>query len=349
MGSGFEGVRSDRGRSSDSPNGPPERKRSPGERPLSSRSTSSDPPTVQGVLGRRASPHSVQEFRLLGMSVREAKMYLAFLSGSRRAREATALAGLHRATGYRILTRLLDRGMVTGDGQNPQRFEAVDPSTLFHRLELFYRDEAEIPSSIAEALGHGNGEASGYSPFLPAPIRIPRILANDGLPTHPIIEELSGAKHSVVAVVRPLSTPVAYRNALARALGRLARRGVHVRLITDALPADHRFCRAVAREAGGASVPLEMRHYSPLASQLYSIDRQKVVRIPTLGATNRAPPVGVAVDDLSRVQLLVNRFETLWREASGSSRPRGRIPVSGAVSRLEESNDRGLPRSRAQT
>jgi Tfp pilus assembly protein PilZ len=57
-----------------------------------------------------------------------------------------------------------------------------------------------------------------------------------------------------------------------------------------------------------------------MVSQLYSIDRQTVVRIPTLGTSNRTLPVGVAIKDRARVQALVNRFESLWAEAIGASR-----------------------------
>jgi len=257
--------------------------------------------------------------RLLGMSSREARMYLAFLSGPRGAREAAEIAGLHRATAYRVLLRLLDRGLVTSIGQTPRRFQAMDPSTLFRRLELFYRDETELPGCFAEAFA-ARGEVRlgnlGPLPVLDAP---PRILAPEGRSTHPAIVELSQAKRAVAAVVRPLSTPVAYRTALVRALGHLARSGIHLRLITDATPADYRFCRAVVREAGGAGAPIQIRHYSPVVSQLYSIDRQTIVRIPSLGASNRSPPVGLAICDRARVQILVNRFESLWTEAASAA------------------------------
>lgn len=270
-----------------------------------------------------AVPVAVPELRLIGMSSREARMYLALREGARLAREATELAGLHRATGYRVLSRLVDRGLVTGDGQNPQHYRAVDLSVLLRRLELFYRDEAEIPHALAEAYDSGSKEPARGPLWLPTPNERPRILANSGRSTHPVILELSSAKHSVGAVVRPLTAPIAFRMALGRTLGRLARNGVHVRLITDATPADYRFFRVVLREAGETSDRLEVRHYSPIASQLYSIDRQKVVRVPTLGTSGRAPPVGVVVEDRARVQPLVSRFDSLWAECLRTSRPLG--------------------------
>ena len=296
------------------------------------------PPVPTG----RTTEAVVQGFRLLGLSAREARMYLAFLPGPLGAREAAEVAGLHRATGYRVLLRLLDRGLVVSNGRTPRRFRSVDPAVLFRRLELFYRDETEIPSSLAEAFGGGNElRLGGPSPYV-TPADAPRILAGEGRSVHPAIVEVSHAKRAVAAIVRPLSTPVAYRNALARALGTLARNGVNVRLITDAMPADYRFARAVAREAGGTATPVQVRHCCPIASQMYSIDRQTVVRIPTLGTSNRSPPVGVAVTDRARVQALVNRFESLWAEAAGATRgpESGREAAETAV-RSEEPYTRG--------
>lgn len=277
----------------------------------------------------------VRGFCLLGMTPREARLYLTLLDGSRSAREASRLAGLHRATGYRVLQRLFDRGLIQGDGRKPQQFRAVGPSLLFHRLELFYRDETEIPSLIAEALGARPG-SSLHSTFprgmAPEP---PRILAGESRVVHPALLELSRARQSVGAIVRPLSTPVPYRNALARTLGQLARNGVQVRLITDAMPADHRFCRSVLREVGGAPVLFQVRHYSPLASNLYSIDRQKVIRLPAVGASNRTPPVGVLIEDLTRVRPLVSRFESLWTEAATT--PHESVQVTGIASQVTRS------------
>jgi hypothetical protein len=296
----------------------------PGLRP------SSASPTKAG----RSTDAVVQGLRLLGMSAREARMYLAFLGGPLSAREGAEVAGLHRATGYRVLLRLLDRGLIVSDGRTPRRFRAVEPSALFRRLELFYRDETEIPSSLAEALrSESNQFVEGHFPAAGA-ADAPRILAAEGRSTHPALLELSQARRAVAAIVRPLSTPVGYRNSLARTLGHLARNGVSIRLITDAMPADYRFSRAVLREAGGSAAPIQVRHYCPIASQLYSIDRQTMVRIPALGTSSRTPPVGVAIIDRARVQVLVNRFESIWTEAAGAPRnlETGRDPARSGPS-----------------
>lgn len=278
----------------------------------------------------------VQGLRLLGLSGREGKMFLALIRGPLGAREASELAGLHRATGYRVLLRLLDRGLVAGNGRTPQAFHAVSPAVLFRRLELFYRDETEIPGHFAEALVHGAESTMSRPGLLPVPSDRPRLMAAEGKNAHPALVALGAAKRSATAIVRPLATPVAYRLGLARTLGQLARRGVSVRLITDATPADYRFSRMIHREAGGPSATLQVRHYCPLAAHVYTIDRERVLRLPTLGASSRNSPVAVVLDDPARVRAQVSRFEALWAEAYGAVQPlrttRGggaRIPTEG--------------------
>jgi Sugar-specific transcriptional regulator TrmB len=263
----------------------------------------------------------VQGLRLLGLSSREGKMFLALIRGPLGAREASEQAGLHRATGYRVLLRLLDRGLVAGNGRTPQAFHAVSPAVLFRRLELFYRDETEIPGHFAEALVHGADTSTSRPTIVPLPSDRPRLLAAEGKNQHPALLALSAAKRSATAIVRPLATPVGYRLGLARALGQLARRGVSVRLITDATPADYRFSRAIHREAGGSSAALQVRHYCPLAAHIYTIDRERVIRLPTLGASSRVSPVAVLLDDAARVRAQVSRFEGLWAEAYGAVQP----------------------------
>jgi hypothetical protein len=271
--------------------------------------------------GEESAATIVQGLRLLGLSSREGKLFLALIRGPLGAREASEHAGLHRATGYRVLLRLLDRGLVAGNGRTPQSFHAVSPAVLFRRLELFYRDETEIPGHFAEALVHGAESAVAQSTLMPMPSDRPRLLAAQGKNQHPALLALSAAKRSATAIVRPLATPVGYRLGLARAVGQLARRGVNVRLITDATPADYRFSRAIFREAGGPSASLQVRHYCPLAAHVYTIDRERVVRLPTLGASSRISPVAVLLDDAARVRAQVSRFEALWAEAYGAVQP----------------------------
>ena len=278
------------------------------------------PPSPTRISWAGSSDAVAQGLRFLGMSGREARLYLAFRDAARGAREAAEVAGLHRATCYRILLRLFDRGLIVSDGGRPRRYHAVDLATLFRRLEQFYRDETEIPGCFVEAFGSRRENLPNGHFAVPHIEEHPRVLAPQGRGLHPAILELSGAKRAVAMVVRPLSAPIGYRRALARTLGQLARNGVHIRLITDALPSDYRFCSAVFRESGSARSAVQVRHFSPVMSQFYSIDRRTIVRIPTLGVSTRAAPVAVAIHDRARVQALVTRFESLWSEATGTSR-----------------------------
>ena len=257
-------------------------------------------------------------------------MYRALSPGPRSAREAVEVAGLHRATGYRVLLRLLDRGIVRDDGRNPRGFRSVEPSVLFQRLGMFYQDEAEIAGFLSEAFGRSPESLPAARFGGAVPDGRPRILAAQGRAPHPAVVKVAEARHSVGVMIRPLASPVPYRLALSKALGQAARDGASIRLITDATPADYRFWNAVVRESGEARGNLQLRHYSPLAAHLYAIDRRRIVRLPALGGSSRAPPVAVVLEDPANVRAHVNRFEALWTEASPPARPRARVGTAAA-------------------
>jgi hypothetical protein len=277
-----------------------------------------DPPAAPS---RSSGLGLVQALRVLGLPPREARMYLALVRAPLGAREASEIAGLHRATGYRVLVRLIDRGMVTGNGRTPQSFLSVAPRLLFQRLEQSLRDEAEIVALMADAFVPQEEVPAGPAPAFPLPDARPRFLYGAGRVNHGALSELAEAKTSAAIVVPPLSTPVSYRIGLARTIGRLARQGVHIRLVTDATPADYRFARALLREAGDLKNPIQVRHFCPLETHLYGIDRRRVVRVPVLGAPNRNAPVGILLEDVSRVRTQMARFEALWAEAGGTIIP----------------------------
>ena len=263
----------------------------------------------------------VQGLRLIGMPSREARLYLTLVRGPLGVREAAEVAGLHRATAYRVLLRLLDRGMVAGDGRSPQRFHAVAPDVLLHRLQALYQEESEVAALLAEVYGRWvvSSLASG-APADPNTADHPRIISAEGRAPHPALTELGDARQSVDVLVRPLSISLAYRNGLARTLGRLGRQGVRVRVVTDATPADYRFAAAMVRDAGDRTGSVQVRHFTPVIGQFYLIDGRRLVRLPTLGVFGRAPQVAVVVVDLPRVRAQVARFEALWTEGSGALR-----------------------------
>ncbi|MCI4365233.1 MAG: helix-turn-helix domain-containing protein [Thermoplasmata archaeon] len=267
----------------------------------------------------RSPPSLVQGLRLIGMPAREARLYLALVRGPLGVREAAEVAGLHRATAYRVLLRLLDRGMVVGNGRSPQRFHAVAPDVLLHRLQGLFQDESEVAALLAEVYGRWVGASLSGGPSLEGPTHErPRILSAEGRAPHPALTELGEARQSVDVLVRPLSMSLSHRTGLARLLGRLARQGVRVRVVTDATPADYRFATTMAREAGDRSTPPQVRHYTPVAGHFYTIDARRVIRLPTLGVFGRTPHVAVVIEDPPRVRTQLARFEALWSEASGA-------------------------------
>jgi hypothetical protein len=261
------------------------------------------------------------------MVPRESRMYLALVRVPLGAREASELVGLHRATGYRMLVRLIDRGMVRGNGRTPQLFVAVPPQVLFQRLELAYRGEAEIAALMSEAVVGVEDARTMSSPPLSEPAERPRFLSGEGQSYHPALAQLTEARNSAAIVVPPLSIPVPYRLALAATIGRIARRGVNIRLILDATPADYRFALALLRESKGSTSSLQARHFAPLATHQYVIDRRRVVRLPVLGASSRHSPVGILLEDPALVRAQISRFESLWSEASGELLPPRRTRI----------------------
>ncbi|MCI4372839.1 MAG: helix-turn-helix domain-containing protein [Thermoplasmata archaeon] len=263
----------------------------------------------------------VQGLRLIGMPSREARLYLALVRGPLGVREAAETAGLHRATAYRVLLRLLDRGMVVGDGRSPQRFHAVAPDVLLHRLNGLFQEEAEIAALLAEVYGRWVVASLSTGPTVEAAgSERPRILSGEGRAPHPVLAEIGEARQSLDVLVRPLSMSLAHRTGLARTLGKLARQGVRVRVVTDATPADYRFATAMAREAGDRTNAVQVRHFTPVVGHFYAIDGRRVIRLPTLGVFGRAPQVAVIVEDLPRVRAQMARFEAFWTEGSGALR-----------------------------
>ena len=274
--------------------------------------------------GAGLDPALVKGLRVLGMPPREARLYLALVQhGPRVAREAAESAGLHRATAYRVLLRLLDRGLVIGDGRSPQKFQAIPPEVLLQRLTTSLRDEEEVAQTLGEVYARATAEsAPGPEEPTPGPIH-PRLLAAAPGGSHLALTELASARLGADIVVRPLSLGAAYRLALVRTIARLARQGIRVRLLTDATPADHRFVKALAREAGDMPPSLQVRHSTPTIAHCYIIDSRRSVRFPALGLLGRNPDVAIELDDFARVRGQITRFETLWNEAANSlGRPR---------------------------
>jgi hypothetical protein len=208
--------------------------------------------------------------------------------------------------------------MVVGNRRIPQSFQSVPPRLLLRRVEEAHRHEAEIVSLLGDALTLEVDTRPGEVVSLPGVGARARLLCGAFRTTHPALGELANARTSATVVVPPLATPPSYRHGLARTIGRLAHQGVHVRLITDALPGDYRFAHGMRREAGGSAATVEVRHVGPLGAHFYCIDRHRVVLLPVVGSSHRRPPVGLLLSDPVQVRGLMARFESLWSVASGT-------------------------------
>jgi sugar-specific transcriptional regulator TrmB len=253
----------------------------------------------------------VQGLSLFGIPAREGRLYLALATGGPMgARQAMAAAHLHRATAYRMILRLLSRGLVVSDGSWPQRFGALSFYAVYERMQSFLKDEQELRRWSAACYGMKPIEALASASIPPF-----EIVCSRGAQGTRILQELDRCRDRIDVMFRPLSVAAAFRSGVARVLARALMHGVRVRLLLDASPADRRFLDRVARESEAAATQLEVRHFGPLAGHFYVLDSRKVIRFSVLGNAGRAPEVGLLSVDASYVRSQISRFESVWAEA----------------------------------
>ncbi len=298
---------------------------------------SGGPPSRLPVPGTAGSPDAgmVAGLRILGLPRRHARLLLALAQGTPLgAREIRRRGGRPRATAYRVLARLADRGLVTTDDRMPRRFRAVPPERLFERYQRFLREEEETMAALADAytvVPSPGPKAPGPMPGTPSR---PRLLSPAGSEPHPALAELAAARHSVHLLFRPLAVSAAYRRALMLTLARLVGHGVAIRAVTDAAPVDRRMATRLLHEANGGAHLIELRHYAPVLAHLYLIDEQLSVRFPVLSSLGRSTEVAAATGDPSVVRSQLARFVAIWHESVGPDRllDGARIPSDAAGS-----------------
>ena len=263
---------------------------------------------------RPPSPHSrrLQGLALFGITAREAQLYLALVAhGPLRAHDATIAAGLQRATGYRIILRLLQRGLISSSGSWPQLFHALPLGTVHGRMQTFFTDEEELRHQLTSCYGNLSEDPLVQSTGRP-PVQI---VSSRGSGASMILQEIANTRHQIDLMVRVRSVPSRFRNDVARALARAVAQGVRVRILTDASSADGRFLAHVYRDFDSASCQLlEVRHYSPLVGHFYVVDNAKVLRFSAFSGMARVPDVGVLSADPDYVRSQIARYEALWVE-----------------------------------
>jgi len=277
-----------------------------------------------------ASPRTARGLQGLGLSLREAKVYLALLSsGPSGARRATEGSGLHRATAYRVLSRLVARGLVSADRRWPREYHPLPLRVLVERNVAFLRDEIELRHWLLRAFPTapepGFGERleprsdryhSTYSGDPDRPPLTPLGLTAIGSGADsPLLQQLQGARRALDGLIRPLMIPASLRSKVAISLQRAAARGTHVRIVLDYLAADLRFAGMLLRDRSGRVANLEVRHFTPLGGHLYVLDGQTAVRFPTLTGACREPDFGFLSGDPDFVRAQVARFEAVWDDA----------------------------------
>jgi sugar-specific transcriptional regulator TrmB len=226
------------------------------------------------------------------------------------ARSATVAAGLQRATAYRILLRLLHRGLVMSDGMWPQRFYALPFGAVYGRMQMFFTDEEELRQRMASCYG-----SLPEDPNLPLGPQSVEIVSSRGSGSSTVLQEIAQAQHQIDVMIRLRSVSSGSRADIARTLASAAARGVPVRVVTDASPADRQFLGQLYRDFDSMSHLLEVRHYSPLVGHFYVLDASTVIRFSALGGFGRTTDVGIVCTDPGYARAQATRFEALWVEA----------------------------------
>jgi sugar-specific transcriptional regulator TrmB len=299
--------------------------------------------------------------RHVGLTNHESQLYHALVrQGPTTAREAIAESGLDRATGYRMLSRLRARGMLSVHGFRPQQFIALDVGRLLERVVEVHRDEIEIRRLLRQAY------ASGFDPASPDArvtngASVPSIsqttravlsggpgLANGPLPltllptpdsiNRYVVERLGEAKKEICALVRPRSLSKSLRTELIRTMVGRLKEGVPIRLVFDYHPSEIEFLTEILRLHPDALGTLMVRFYALQFARLFAVDQRVAVRwLASPSGTNRDPELGVASDHGEFVRSQMTRFENTWRAGisieQALSSPRGSIIAPTACSR----------------
>lgn len=265
----------------------------------------------------------------LGLSVHEAQMFRSLLeSGPSTARAAIEHSQLDRATGYRILSRLRARGLVTASGYRPQRFVALDATKLLDRVTSFWRDEIDLHRVLRDLYQGGLGlpprEPLPAAPTLPStlPGALPRGPAHHqivpGLDRigRQMVELIDQARDEVGALLRPHLIPEPFRGRVRGALANALRRSVRVRLVVDYHPPELDFLSELLHDVPEAGPGLEIRFYAPQLARLVIIDRRYALRCIHSALTAAAgPDLGIASDEFEFVRMQSGRFQSTWRES----------------------------------
>lgn len=265
-----------------------------------------------------------------GLGVREAQLYRTLLKyGPMSARQAIGLASLDRATGYRVLSKLRARGLISSTPTRPQRFVPLEVGRLFERTVNVLRDDLELLRILRE---HFLTEGTRASAAAPRPIPVSSTTTSAGptkgrWPTvhvypraddigHALAAHADSAKEEFDALMMPQIVPEPLRAEVSRAIAKAVDRGVRVRIILDYHPADLEFLAQVLRAWGSVPSGLEFRFFAPQLARLVLVDHRVALRcIRSVGSPSMGPELGLSSDDAEFVRYQSTRFQAIWREA----------------------------------
>ena len=274
----------------------------------------------------------VSSLMWLGLGQNEARMYLGLArEGPSAAREAILASELDRATGYRVLIRLKERGLVTAEGRWPRRFRTVDMRDLWSRIVTLVREEADLHETILSTLPVATaGDESPPEAAVESPAPAARMLTASERDFQSLLGLVHGAREEILAVLPSRPFPTRQRTALARELGEAVKRGVRVRLVVDHHAADLRLLRSMPRSGESGDDLFQTRFFVPAFLHLYVVDHRSAVRFLGLSAASyRGPFVGLASESPDWVRAQELRFRSVWEGAGimDAPAPSGPSPV----------------------
>ncbi|MGI0132240.1 MAG: TrmB family transcriptional regulator [Thermoplasmata archaeon] len=268
----------------------------------------------------------------VGLTVHEAQMYHTLLRhGPSTARFAILHSRLDRATGYRILSRLRARGLVTATGYRPQRYVALDAVRLLDRVSTLVRDELELHRIVREIYASGLPPSREVAPSTirgNAPVRDPprplglslashyRLIPGHDMVTRFVRDAIASAHEEIGTLARPQQVPESARVALAHTYVLAVRKGVRVRIVLDYHTADLEFLTAILREIPEPTPLFEVRFFAPQLARLWLVDGRVALRcLGTPGCPFHGSDLGIASEEPEFVRVQAGRFQTTWREA----------------------------------
>jgi sugar-specific transcriptional regulator TrmB len=256
----------------------------------------------------------VNELTYFGLTTNEAKIYLALLQLRQgTARSISKVAEIPRQEIYRVVPKLMKRGLIETTATKPEHFIAVPPSKVLTQLVAYMKEDATSKITVLEQktkdlqseLEKVEGKSFGFS--APPPVHYVCI-SGDRLINERIGDMLDRSKREVLWVSPKLEIRKAVVYDRDEMLRKCARRGVKVRILTEVSEDNIEETKKLAKFA-------EIRHVSNLSSLMTIIDDKEIM----MGSAVRSGYDDLIhelwTDDQQQVSTMREFFEKVWNEA----------------------------------